>query len=761
MTTVAAEGPIFRWAIDGSAIGVAGTARELSRESGGTILARAANGSVSARPGSASGTGSGWSALARVEAADGAAWFLGTESANADQRIYRWASNASATEVGGQGVAIARQTDGSVIVRDSSRVPYHRVGSASSVGTTWNALPYAVTADNATWFVSTEAVGQNRAIYRWAGTNAPVNTTGVGLSVLVSPNGEVRSTTSNGQVYQAIGSGSAFSSNWVALTESLTVTTTVDEDDFSSSSNLGAGTSLREALAYAHSFGTPTTVFFAPALAGQTIALTRDGGDDSALRITGNIGIEGPAGGVRLTIPSGVQRRHLFITAGGSLLASNLTFADGQVTSSGGSIQNFGSLTLGNVSFTSNRAESGSGGAIDNIGTALINNATFTSNIGGEGGAIQNTGTLNISASTFSGNHSHFNGGALRLFGTTTIDRSTFEGNTAFNEGAALITFGNLTVTNSTFASNGKNAVLLWDGSANLDHVTIAYNTNGGLLRVNANATLRNSIVAGNSSFDQGGTLAAGSSNNLLNVSAADARLGSLANNGGPTKTIELLPGSPAINAGLARSANDQRGVSRPQGSASDLGAFERVATSATVQTATFESVTRQALTYTFNGEASVTFDRGSITLTNLTTNQVVNAGMLNWNTDGTRATLVLTNQLADGSYSATTSGATGTTQVDFHVLGGDFNRNRTANFDDLLILAANYNNQTGRDNTQGDANYDGAVNFDDLLILAANYNRTLATVGASLLVAPPGPGASASGSDDEGRDGRGDSVLA
>jgi len=51
--------------------------------------------------------------------------------------------------------------------------------------------------------------------------------------------------------------------------------------------------------------------------------------------------------------------------------------------------------------------------------------------------------------------------------------------------------------------------------------------------------------------------------------------------NGGPTPTQTLLPGSPAINRGGSRAngspASDQRGVSRPQGAACDIGAYERV----------------------------------------------------------------------------------------------------------------------------------------------------------------------------------------
>ena len=54
-----------------------------------------------------------------------------------------------------------------------------------------------------------------------------------------------------------------------------------------------------------------------------------------------------------------------------------------------------------------------------------------------------------------------------------------------------------------------------------------------------------------------------------------DAHLRPLANNGGPTHTHALLRGSPAINKGNSSASTDQRGIARPQGRASDIGAYE------------------------------------------------------------------------------------------------------------------------------------------------------------------------------------------
>jgi hypothetical protein len=76
--------------------------------------------------------------------------------------------------------------------------------------------------------------------------------------------------------------------------------------------------------------------------------------------------------------------------------------------------------------------------------------------------------------------------------------------------------------------------------------------------------------------LDSGTTCGLTKTTDLTNT---NAMLGSLANNGGPTLTMALLPGSPAIDHGGTAAngcpATDQRGVSRPQGPACDIGAYE------------------------------------------------------------------------------------------------------------------------------------------------------------------------------------------
>jgi hypothetical protein len=95
-------------------------------------------------------------------------------------------------------------------------------------------------------------------------------------------------------------------------------------------------------------------------------------------------------------------------------------------------------------------------------------------------------------------------------------------------------------------------------------------------------------IVDDGYNLDSGTSCGFSTSNHSL--SNTDPKLGPLAHNGGPTQTTTLLPGSPAIDAG-GTSANgcpptDQRGVSRPQGSACDIGAYEFVPTTTTTLTA-------------------------------------------------------------------------------------------------------------------------------------------------------------------------------
>lgn len=520
-----------------------------------------------------------------VTAADGAIWYVGPQlPGNFDQRIYREVAGVQ-TEVGGLAAQVGLLGDGSMVARTAGGAVFSRTGSAAGLGSAWVQLLAIAGADGASWFLSPEVnVNGDNVIYRWQQGAALQVSGGAARTVTLAPNGEVRATTLSGARFQRLGSATGLGTSWMFLAESLFVTTTADQNDGTSDPQFG-GTSLREAIAFANTNPGPDTITFASGLLGQTITLSSgwlDASDASALRVTSDVTLQGLSGaGVTLAVASGVQKRHLLVQSGASLTANNFTFTSGNVADSGGAISNQGTLTLTDVRFNNNNATQ-LGGAINNDGNASIIGATFTSNSGGEAGAIQSIGTLNVTNSTFANNSSQFNGGALRLAGTATITGSTFNGNTVVNEGGGLISFGNTTIRNSTFADNGKHALVLWEGTANLDNITVAYNRNGGLVVASANTTLRNSIVAGNTTFDVFGALASGTSNNLTNVSASAAGLSTLANNGGPTQTIALVTGSPAINAGNNNLipnvlTTDQRGggFARIIGGTVDIGAIE------------------------------------------------------------------------------------------------------------------------------------------------------------------------------------------
>ena len=182
---------------------------------------------------------------------------------------------------------------------------------------------------------------------------------------------------------------------------------------------------------------------------------------------------------------------------------------------------------------------------------------------------IYNYGTLNVSSSTFSGNsagayYGASGGGIENAGGTLTVSNSTFSGNSATSSdlvesaGGGISNGGTLTVTNSSFSGNtASQGGGFWNsGTATFKNTIVANNRPGGNCR---GAT----IIDGGGNLSYPGTACPGINANPM--------LGPLQNNGGPTETMALGPGSAAIDAGndaicAADPVNnlDQRGVTRP-----------------------------------------------------------------------------------------------------------------------------------------------------------------------------------------------------
>ena len=286
---------------------------------------------------------------------------------------------------------------------------------------------------------------------------------------------------------------------------------------------------------------------------------------------------------------------------------------DGTITLSAG----IGVTVDGGLDATDRQFRLSGGGTTAVLGVSTnarfsLKNVTVTDGINRTGGAIQNWGVLHLVSCLFSNNQTtseiNSDGGAIYSWGTLSVDGCTFVSNrcrptaglgSAIASGTGPYTAfapGPLLITNSTFTGNvGSGHVIAYFGPAGsgLFNCTIATNGGGAPLAVfvqGAPMSLKNSIITGGifggTVTDAGNNIVSGSfgpSPHPTTQTNADAKLSPLGNHGGPTPTMVLLPGSPALGAGdnSVCPPTDQRGVPRPIGSISDVGAVESTAVGA------------------------------------------------------------------------------------------------------------------------------------------------------------------------------------
>ena len=255
-----------------------------------------------------------------------------------------------------------------------------------------------------------------------------------------------------------------------------------------------------------------------------------------------------------------------------------------------------------NVSITGLTIVSGSatnGGAIDNFGELTISDSTISNSTATSGGAIDNEvgGTLTVQSSTLSFNSATTAGGALDNAGTANLTNTTIADNSA-SMGAGISNTGVLTIINSTIADNsastsGGGGGLFVAGTVAAYNTIVAQNYSGGAATTTLNdiagiadlsATSANNLVDDVSSA---GGLINGVEGNIVGSAPGFAGDGNLANNGGPTETIALAAGSPALGTGAATITvagtnivpeNDERGAARANstgGTSVDIGAYE------------------------------------------------------------------------------------------------------------------------------------------------------------------------------------------
>lgn len=240
---------------------------------------------------------------------------------------------------------------------------------------------------------------------------------------------------------------------------------------------------------------------------------------------------------------------------------------------------------------------------------------------GSSGGGIQNKGTLTLVDTTVSRSSATCSSsciGGLGIGGgilngledaTLTLVNSTVSGNTASFDGAGVWNSGTMTATNSTVSGNdttrfGAGGIYNM-GMMMLVNGTVTGSNSGGEIGNSGTMTVKNSLVQGECSHDvpsdftsagynvesPGDTCGFDQSTDQPNVSALQLNLGPLEDSGGPTEThepgggefgtdsvaIDQVPEADCVDADGAPLRTDQRGEPRPAGPESecDVGSFE------------------------------------------------------------------------------------------------------------------------------------------------------------------------------------------
>jgi hypothetical protein len=333
---------------------------------------------------------------------------------------------------------------------------------------------------------------------------------------------------------------------------------------------------------------------------------------------------------------SGNHASRIFRITAGIVAISNLSLIDGAVTGDrgavaglpglpgiGGAVLNQGTLVFTGCTFRGNSVLGGQGGAIANQNSLSLVACTLSGNSaeGGHGGIAINTSLHPANAMGgmgLGGAIHNADTGTLAVSNCTIIANSTkgadgipveIASRGAAAQGGGIANFGNLVIANSTLANNttrggdSKPGIYFgpYDGGASSGGGL--YNATGSVSTVHDSIFAPNSTVGGagagapagpgaasgpdvNGAVTSQGHNLVGRSDGCTGFTAddqlggttddtrLDPKLGTLGNYGGPTETLPLFPGSPAIDGGsTAALPRDQRGFVRA--GLPDIGAFE------------------------------------------------------------------------------------------------------------------------------------------------------------------------------------------
>ena len=322
-------------------------------------------------------------------------------------------------------------------------------------------------------------------------------------------------------------------------------------------------------------------------------------------------------------------------------------------------IHSVGGLTLDDCAVASNSAARGGGIALPQNGaqvnsTAVLRDSTVSGNraVDRGGGVYAEAAEVTVATSTLSGNTAAHGGGIFGFFfSNLAVEDSTISGNDA---DGIFAQFSGVTIRNSTLSGNSgfgvdNNSSDTQGSATTISNSTIAHNEIGLGTSQGMELAVKNSIIADNDADwsgpipeelggDLGGNLSTtpifSPEDSFSFVSSAELMLGPLQDNGGPTQTHALLPGSVAIDhlsaaRGFACTgpSTDQRGALRPtdgdgDGAADcDAGAFEAPAASpTTTSTSTTSSTTTTSTPTTSSTTTTSTSTTSSTTTTSTST---------------------------------------------------------------------------------------------------------------------------------------------
>lgn len=344
--------------------------------------------------------------------------------------------------------------------------------------------------------------------------------------------------------------------------------------------------SLRDAITAANGSGDPEDVVVLPA--GEYSISS----GELVLGGAGTVVVRGA--GARKTTVDANQTSRVFKLTGDTNVLEGLT------------------VTGGATSILDGEFPAGDGGGILAIeaGEAVLRGLNVTGNEATQnGGGVSappenmQRSAVTIVDSTISGNKvtggaAEALGGGVYVLGKFSMTNSTVAGNSAETTGAGAVQGGGVLLAidpNSTEPSEGSivNSTIAGN-SVGMSGVAGGLAVYNPMPMTGGSATLqvKNTIVAGNTAptgqSDCALLAMVASDHNISgdgscmftdagSKQSTDPLLGALQNNGGETDTLALLAGSPAIDTGTNDGCPgaDQRGVSRPQGSSCDIGAFE------------------------------------------------------------------------------------------------------------------------------------------------------------------------------------------